>query len=33
VTLSGDKHLMKYQHDRDATRARIAAAQSGRHDV
>lgn len=32
VTLSGDKHLLKYQKDRDATRARIEAAQAGRRD-
>ncbi len=30
VTRSGDKHLLKYQSDRDATRARIEAAQAGR---
>lgn len=32
VTLTGDKHLLKYQKNRDATRARIAAAQAGRRD-
>ncbi len=32
VTLSGDKHLLKYQKNRDATRARIEAAQAGRHN-
>lgn len=29
VTRAGDKHLLKYQTDRDATRARIAAAMRG----
>ncbi len=29
VTQTGDKHLMKYQRDRDATRARIAAVAPG----
>ena len=29
VTLSGDKHLIKYQKDRDATRARIERAKAG----
>ncbi len=32
VTLSGDKHLLKYQKHRDATRTRILAAQAGRRD-
>ncbi|SDN56043.1 hypothetical protein SAMN05216196_101903 [Lutimaribacter pacificus] len=32
VTLTGDKHLLKYQKDRDATRTRIAAVQAGRRD-
>ncbi|MCM2561613.1 hypothetical protein M8756_05105 [Lutimaribacter sp. EGI FJ00015] len=32
VTQGGDKHMLKYQHDRDATRARIAAALAGRRD-
>lgn len=29
VTLSGDKHLLKYQADRDATRQRIETAKAG----
>lgn len=32
VTLTGDKHLLKYQKNRDATRTRIAAVQAGRRD-
>lgn len=32
VTHSGDKHLLKYQKDRAATRARIEAAKAGRSD-
>jgi len=32
VTHSGDKHLLKYQKDRAATRARIEAAKAGHSD-
>lgn len=32
VTHAGDKHLLKYQKDRAATRARIEAARTGSHD-